>query len=130
MSLNASHIGTRAEPVQALIVDDEKDICYLLAHILEQKNIRSRQVNTLTDAEKVLDEQAPPVIFLDNHLPDGLGINRIKEFRSKAPRCKIIMITAHDNPSDRVKAREEGADFFIGKPFTKDLIFNTLEKIV
>ena len=116
--------------LKALIVDDEKDICFLLAHILRQKNIEATQANTLSEAEEIIENEAPPVIFLDNHLPDGLGINNIKKIRIKAPQSKIVMITAHDNASDRSKAKEEGADYFIGKPFTKELIFNTLNRMV
>jgi DNA-binding response OmpR family regulator len=39
------------------------------------------------------------------------------------------MITAHDNASDREKARENGVDYFISKPFNRDMILKTLEKI-
>jgi two-component system, OmpR family, response regulator len=116
--------------VKALIVDDEKDICYLLAHILSQRNIKTRQANTLSEAEKIIDGEAQTVIFLDNHLPDGLGINNIKLLKAKSPKSKIVMITAHDNASDRLRARAEGVDYFIGKPFTKELVFNTIDKIV
>ena len=116
--------------VKALIVDDEKDICYLLTHILRQRNIQTRQANTLFEAEEIIDKEAQTVIFLDNHLPDGLGINNIKLLKTKSPETKIVMITAQDNPSDRSKARAEGVDYFIGKPFTKELIFSTIDKIV
>jgi len=116
--------------VKALIVDDEKDICFLLGSILKQKNIDSSQANTLLEAEKIIENEAPPVIFLDNHLPDGLGINSIKRIKSKSPQSTIVMITAHDNASERKEALEKGADYFIAKPFTKELIFNTLAKIV
>jgi DNA-binding NarL/FixJ family response regulator len=57
-------------------------------------------------------------------------MSTIKKIKLKAPKSKIVMITAHDNASDRKKAQEEGVDYFIGKPFTKELIFSTLEKIV
>jgi len=39
------------------------------------------------------------------------------------------MITAHDNQTDREKASKEGADFFIGKPFSRELIFKTIESL-
>jgi len=40
------------------------------------------------------------------------------------------MITAFDTYSDRSKAYEEGVDFFIGKPFTRDVIDKTLERLM
>ncbi len=84
----------------------------------------------LSEAADIIDADSGfALIFLDNHLPDGLGVNYIKEIKKKCPTCKIIMVTAHDNPTDREKASEEGADFFIGKPFTREIIFQTIEKL-
>jgi CheY-like chemotaxis protein len=45
----------------------------------------------------------------------------------KFPTSKIVMITAHDNASDRQKAKHEGVDFFIGKPFSRELIYKAIE---
>ncbi len=114
---------------QALIIDDEVDICYLLKGILRYKNIQSEYVTSLTAAKNKVIEQAPSVIFLDNYLKDGFGIENISYFKSKYPNCKLVMITAHDTANDRERAYSAGADFFIGKPFTRDIILKTIEKI-
>ena len=114
---------------KALIIEDEKDICYLLTNILKQKNIVADCVFTLKDAELTLDEINPEVIFLDNHLPDGMGVNFIRHIKEKCPFSNIIIVTAHDTSVDREKAMHEGADYFIGKPFSKDIIYWVLEKI-
>jgi len=115
--------------VKALIVDDEVDVCYLLSTILRHKNLQASYVNSISDAKRVLIEDNPSIIFLDNHLPDGFGVNFIEEIRSSYPTVKIIMITAHDTTRDRDKAYQNGADHFIGKPFTREAIFKTLESI-
>lgn len=111
-----------------LIVDDESDIRFLLGNILKQKNIEPVFASTLSEAEQVI-EHDPTLafIFLDNHLPDGLGVNYIKQIKQRCPGCKIVMITAHDNQADREKASSEGADYFIGKPFSRDSIFQALD---
>jgi two-component system OmpR family response regulator len=116
--------------IKALIIEDETDIGYLLSNILKQRNIQSVLVSSLSEAEKILKQDLPPprFIFLDNHLPDGFGINYIREIKKRYPASKIVMITAYDNVSDREKARLEGVDFFIGKPFFKELIFQTLDR--
>ena len=117
------------EQLKALIVDDETDVCFLLSGILKNKNLQATFVNSIREAKRVLLEYNPSIIFLDNHLPDGFGINFIQEIRKHNPRIKIIMITAYDTASDRVKAYEEGIDHFIGKPFTREAIFNAIEDI-
>ena len=115
--------------LHALIIDDEIDICYLLKKILQHQNLKAEYVTSLGDAEKILQESAPPVIFLDNHLSDGLGINHIRQMKKEHPASKVVMITAHDNPSDREKAFREGADYFISKPFSRNTILKTIENI-
>jgi DNA-binding response OmpR family regulator len=114
---------------RALIIDDEIDICFLLKGILKHKNIEAKYVTSLTEAQNVIQEFEPPVIFLDNHLKDGFGLNYVRKIKTKLPRAKVVMITAHDSSSDREKAYEEGVDFFIGKPFTSEMILNAIEKI-
>lgn len=114
---------------QALIIDDEVDICYLLKGILRQRNIAADHVTSLAAAESFLEKTAPPVIFLDNHLSDGLGVEYVRTLKSRFPYSKVIMITAHDTAHDRERAYREGVDFFISKPFNRDTILRTIENI-
>ncbi len=116
--------------LKVLIIDDETDICYLLSTLLKQKNLDSDYVNTLTDAALALKKDTPEIIFLDNHLPDGLGMNFIEYIKSHYPSIKIVMITAHDTFADRQRAMKEGADYFIGKPFTRDMIYQTVDQLL
>ena len=65
-------------------------------------------------------------VFLDNHLPDGLGINQIKRWKEKFPSIHFIMISAHDSSEEKRKAKSDGADNFISKPFSKEVILNSI----
>ena len=116
--------------MEALIIDDETDICYLLGSLLKKSDIDAKYVNTLRDAANILESTDPQIIFLDNHLPDGLGVNFIGFIKRFHPLSKIIMITAHDTVADVNKAYKEGVDYFIGKPFSKESINNVIENIV
>jgi len=120
-----------SRPLKALIIDDETDICYLLGSILRQKNFQTVFAGSLGEAEKVLAQDSDhSIIFLDNHLPDGLGVNYILPLKERFPSSVIVMITAHDTVADRQKAQEQGVDFFIGKPFSKETIYKTIERII
>ena len=118
------------EKIKALIVDDELDVCYLLSSILKYKNLQASYVNSISEAKRVLKEGHHSIVFLDNHLPDGFGINFIDEIRKLNPRVKIVMITAQDTNNDRNTAYEQGVDQFIGKPFTRESIFSAIENLV
>ena len=113
---------------KALIVDDEADIRFLLSNILRQKDIQTSFAGSLAEADKMLRSSSDIFyyVFLDNHLPDGLGINQIKEWKEKFPSIHVIMITAHDSYEERKKASRDGADDFIAKPFSRDIIFKSI----
>ena len=115
------------ERKRALIVDDETDICYLLSNILKQKNIQTVFAGSLAEADRVLQTSDYfYYLFLDNHLPDGLGINQIKRWKEEFPSTHVIMITAHDSYEERRKASKDGVDDFIAKPFSKEAIFKSI----
>lgn len=112
---------------KALIVDDETDICFLLSNILKQANIQPVLAKSITEAEKVLESPHQfYYVFLDNYLPDGLGLNQVKKWKQRYPSIHFIMITAHDSVEERSKAKRDGADHFIAKPFSKEIILNTI----
>ena len=124
---NPQKIRSAELPKKALIVDDETDIRFLLSSILKQVNIQPVQASSITEAEKIL--QSPNAfyyVFLDNYLPDGLGINQVKKWKERYPNIHLIMITAHDSYEERNKAKRDGAEHFISKPFSKEVILNTI----
>lgn len=116
--------------LRALIVDDEIDICFLLTGILNRNNLQTKFVNTLSQAKKELATEQADILLLDNHLPDGLGINFVQEAKLKYPNLKIIMLTAYDTSADKEEALKEGVDQFIGKPFTSYIIKLALEQVM
>ena len=67
----------------AFIIDDETDICFLLSNVLKQKGIFSECAFNLKDGVNRLKGKNPEIIFLDNHLPDGLGLNFIKQIKKE-----------------------------------------------
>jgi two-component system, OmpR family, response regulator len=56
-------------------------------------------------------------ILLDLQLPDGDGLGLLKELRSRKIGCAVIILTARDQISDRIKGLDAGADDYLTKPF-------------
>ena len=114
---------------KVLIVDDELDICYLLSGMLKQRNFRTGFVNSLSDAVIALQTDTPSLLFLDNHLPDGFGLDFIPYVKKNYPDVKVVMITAHDGAADRKKAHNGGVDLFVAKPLSRKLIDDAIDKL-
>jgi CheY-like chemotaxis protein len=115
---------------KVLIVDDELDICYLLSGMLKQRNFETGFVNSISEAAAALQANAPSLLFLDNHLPDGFGLEFIPFVKKNYPEIKIIMITAHDGAVERKKAYDGGVDMFIAKPLTRKMINDAIDKLL
>jgi two-component system, OmpR family, response regulator len=114
---------------KVLIVDDELDICYLLSGMLKQRNFRTAFVNSLSDAVVALQTDKPSLLVLDNHLPDGFGIDFIPYVKQNYPEIRVIMITAHDGAMDRKQAYDGGVDLFVAKPLNRKLINDAIDKL-
>jgi len=112
-----------------LIIDDEGDTCYLLGNVLKDDHFEIDHVNTLSQADIFLREQHPSLIFLDNRLPDGLGINSLEQLKQSYPEMKIVVITGSGSSSDRKKALSRGADAFLPKPFTREEVYEVVEQL-
>lgn len=114
-------------PLNAMIVEDEKDLCFLLSLALQQMHLIISCANTITEAKRSIRKINPALLFLDNHLPDGSGIDFIGDVKRECPSTKIVMITAHNSLIDIKSAMSKGADCFISKPFTLAAIRNTID---
>lgn len=120
---------TSTDMKKILIVDDEVDICYFLSRNLNRKNFEASYVNTLREAREAISETKPAILLLDNHLPDGLGMDFASEIKKEFPRLKIVMISAHDMPENRSEIGKGGVDCFLSKPFVMTEVFNAIEHI-
>lgn len=110
-----------------LIVDDEEDICYFLRRNLSNKNYTTYFANSIQAGKQALIEHRPAILLLDNHLPDGRGIEFAEKVKQDFPGIKIVMITAHDTHTDRTNANKNGVDYFLSKPFVMADVYEALE---
>lgn len=113
----------------AMIIEDEKDLCFLLSMVLKQNHFQPACAYSINQAKESLGTVKPSIVFLDNHLPDGYGSDFIPVVKKLNPSTKVIMITAYDSQNDINIAMNRGADFFISKPFTAQKINATMKYI-
>lgn len=113
-----------------LIIEDEGDICFLLSTILKQEYFEIDTVQTLAQAHVFLKEETPDLVFLDNNLPDGFGMDLIEPMRKQYPDIKIVMITGNNVNIAKKGAILKGADIFLPKPFSSAQIYDAVEQLI
>ena len=99
-----------------LIVDDDLDLCLILKVCL-QRDYTVHILHTLMEANSWLAEQPAAVVLLDNTLPDGFGVNFLEQLINLKSGIKVILMTADINPDLRQQALDNGARYFLPKPF-------------
>jgi DNA-binding response OmpR family regulator len=82
--------------MKLLIIDDEKDICTLLKSFFTKRGFTVFTANTLIDGLKIIDEEEPAVLFIDNMLPDGEGWRAAQTIKLKYPQININLMSAKD----------------------------------
>ena len=113
-----------------LIVDDEADICLLLSGLLRRLGYQPTCAHMLEEGRQCLGQQRFDAIFLDLNLPDGLGFDLLPTIkRDSVSDPKVVMISAFDGVAERKRASDQGADYFMGKPFTRKTVEQALESI-
>jgi two-component system OmpR family response regulator len=112
---------------KVLIVDDEPDIWFLFGRILQKRNLETEYAKNLAEARKSIQADPPSLIFLDNSLPDGQGIDLIPYLKTHYPGTRVVIVTANDSAIDKKRAFQQGADEFLGKPLSLELINRALD---
>lgn len=119
--------NTAGAPKRVLIIDDETDICLLLSGLLRKLGYMPTCAHFIEDGRQCLKTQQFDAVFLDLNLPDGLGFDLLPSIKQQQEHAKIIMISAFDGQAERRRATEQGADHFVGKPFTRRSVEQALQ---
>ena len=115
-----------------LIVDDEASLRDFLTIVFEEDGCHVETADSLAEARAALQKQEPDLILCDLMLPDGSGLDLLREVKAQSPSVAIIMITAHTSAKSAVDALKAGAFDYIAKPFDIDelkiIVRNAVER--
>ena len=113
---------------QVLIIDDEKDLCYLLQTIFKEKGLSTLIANNLKEATIKL-RNKPTLIFLDHNLPDGSGLEFIHIIREYTKNTFVVMMTAQSSESFAKQVYQSGINYYLVKPFDLSSVTSLIDKI-
>ncbi len=113
-----------------LIIDDEEQLRKLLARIIRLEGFTVTEAGTYAAAKKLLHKETPDIILCDVKLPDGNGVEMVKELKAIYPSAEIILLTAYGNIADGVQAMRNGAFDYITKGDDNDKIIPLLNRAI
>ncbi|MCR5617500.1 MAG: response regulator transcription factor [Clostridiales bacterium] len=107
---------------QILILEDDIELNRGLCAAFKNDGRSVVSVRTIKEAKDQYLVLKPSLILLDINLPDGSGLDLLREIKEKEPLLPVIMLTANDTDDDIVKGFEYGADDYITKPFSLSVL--------
>ncbi len=118
---------------KALIVDDSKTIRVILGRILKELGYETCEAANGLEGLKVMESEKNKVdvVLADWNMPEMNGLEMLKRLRQNADltSLKVVMVTTETELDNMTSALEAGADEYVMKPFTKDIIREKLELV-
>lgn len=103
--------------MRILVVEDDALIADGLSVGLRMHGFTPELVETCADATHALGAGGFDAMVLDLMLPDGSGVDLLRDLRASGEQLPVLMLTARDTLDDRVAGLDAGADDYLGKPF-------------
>lgn len=108
-----------------LVVDDDTTLRRLLVRQVDRLGFHAAGAGTLAEALAAMETDQPDLILLDQQLPDAAGVEHLPEL---AQRCPVIVLTAHGSVNQAVDAVKAGAEDYLTKPISPQMLELALEK--
>jgi two-component system nitrogen regulation response regulator GlnG len=104
-----------AEDKKLLIIDDDESVVWVVRKVLEPLGYEVEARSTVKAGLKAVD--AYNLIVLDLRLPDGNGLDALRDIKVFNADAQVIIVTAHGGMEDAINAMKDGAYDYLEKPF-------------
>ncbi|MFL9925415.1 response regulator transcription factor [Herbaspirillum lusitanum] len=102
------------------LLEDHERMAALISKALAGAGIETDAYASIAQARQGLAQLSYPVLVIDRNLPDGDGLDFLKQLRARGDFTPSLMLTALDALHDRVAGLEAGADDYLPKPFSME----------
>jgi twitching motility two-component system response regulator PilH len=115
-----------------LIVDDSPAEVRLMQAVLDHAGYTSVAIHDPTRLEQTIEREQPNLILLDVVMPHRNGFQACREIKGHAEFSKIpvVMVSSKNTESDKFWAKQQGADGYVVKPFTREELLGTVVRLV
>lgn len=113
-----------------LLIDDDAELRQLLATYLGRHGFDTLLLSDTRQLDAFLERFEPQLLVLDLMLPGEDGLAACRRLRARGEMRPVIMLTARDEPVDRVIGLEMGADDYLGKPFDPRELVARIEAVL
>jgi two-component system nitrogen regulation response regulator NtrX len=113
-----------------LVIDDDPAVRKVCLDLLESRGHPTVAAATVGEGIRLFGQTKPGAVLLDLKLPDGTGIDVLRELQRQAPGTPVVVVSGGGQVSDAVEAMRVGATDYIEKPLARDRLFSVLDRIL
>jgi len=107
-----------ARAMKVLIVEDERKVGQFIERALAEQSHTATLVGSCAAARDALAESSYDAVILDLGLPDGDGLDLLRQWREAGFNEPVLILSARDEVNDRIRGLNRGADDYLAKPFS------------
>lgn len=114
------------------VVDDARAVLQLIESILTQAKHQVTTFQDATDVERLIASQQPDLVLLDVVMPGRNGYEVLRSLKrgEQTRAIPVVLVTSKNEPHDRAWGQRQGADGYLGKPFTVESLLSEVKRFV
>jgi two-component system, NtrC family, nitrogen regulation response regulator NtrX len=112
-----------------LVIDDDDAVRKTCVELLEARGHKTFSAATVGEGLRLFSAHRPAAVLLDLRLPDGTGIDVLRELQRQAPGTPVVVISGLGSVAEAVEAMKVGATDFLEKPVSRERLFKILDRI-
>ncbi len=114
----------------ALVIDDDEPVRKSCVELLAARGHKAFAAATVREGLRLFADTRPAAVLLDLQLPDGTGIDVLRELQRMAPGTPVVVISGRGGVAEAVEAMRVGATDFLEKPVSRERLFTVLDRVL
>jgi two-component system nitrogen regulation response regulator NtrX len=119
-----------AERPLVLVIDDDGDLRQICLDLLGARGYRGLGAASVGEGLRAFGERRPAAVLLDLKLPDGTGLDVLRELQRRSPVTPVIVMSGFGSVPDAVEAMHLGASEYIEKPVARERLYDVLDRVL
>ena len=113
-----------------LVIDDDDKVRRSCVEMLSAQGYRTVDASSVRDGLRLFGEKKPAAVVLDMKLPDGVGLDVLRELQRRSPGIPVVVVSGVGRVDDAVEAMKFGATDFIEKPVARERLLQVLDRVL
>ena len=119
MIASAATMGVAERPL-VLVIDDDSALRQICLEMLNARGYRTLGAASVGEGLRTFGERNPAAVLLDLKLPDGTGLDVLRELQRRSPVTPVVVISGYGRVEDAVEAMRLGAAEYLEKPVARE----------